>query len=149
MNRKGQGTIEYLIIIAIIIVIALVVIGIVLSFTDQTQTTSEKESRAAWQSAYPWAIIDWDSNTSKLTLVVQNNTAGTLYLNSITVDSTASSGISKTTVAPGSKTVVYVTKTCTASDIFSYSTITIDYNSEYIVNQEQAGSKGVVGTCHS
>ena len=149
MNQKAQGTIEYLIIIAIIIVIALSVIMIMLNFTSETQSTAEKTAKLGWATATPWSVTNWDHNTNKLVLVLQNNFGKTLYMNSVTVSGTASSSVSKATVVPGAKTIVYITKTCTNGETYSYSTVTIDYNSENITNQHQQESRDIVGTCHS
>ncbi len=149
MRSEGQGTIEYLIIIAIIIVIALSVIMIMLNFTEQTQSTAEKSARAAWSTASPWAITNWDHNVGRLTVVLQNNSGNTLYMNSVTVSGTVSTTESKSTVVPGAKTIAYITKTCTNGDAYSYSTVVIDYNSENINNQSQNGIKELVGTCHN
>jgi hypothetical protein len=149
MNRKGQGTIEYLIIIAIIIVIALSVIMIMLNFTEQTQSTQEKTARAGWSTASPWAITNWDQNTDTLTIVLQNNSGNTLYMNSVTTSGTVSTAESKSTVVPGAKTIAYTAKSCTNGDTYSYSTVSIDYNGENINNINQTGINPIVGTCHS
>jgi hypothetical protein len=49
-NSSAQGTIEYLIIIAIVVVIALVVVSILTGFLSQGPEVTEKASKAYWQS---------------------------------------------------------------------------------------------------
>ena len=48
-EKKGQGSVEYLIIAAVALVVALVVITLISSFTSNN--SSETESRIYWQGA--------------------------------------------------------------------------------------------------
>ena len=50
IKSKAQGTIEYLIIIAVIIVISLVVTSILTGFTSDAPTITEKSSKNYWQT---------------------------------------------------------------------------------------------------
>lgn len=141
-NYKAQGTIEYLIIVAIVIVIALVVVGILLSVNPGTGV-AERNAKISWQSTEPWAITDWYSDTSELTVVLKNNTSGTLGLNSITIDGTTTT-VGENVVA-GQSRVVVLTKACT--NFYSYDEVEIDFNTALIENRKQFGNTAIVGQC--
>lgn len=54
---KGQGTIEYLVILAVIVVVALVVVSLMINSTAPAQGVSSGISRLGTQSS-PIAILD-------------------------------------------------------------------------------------------
>ena len=154
MNQKAQGTIEYLVIIAIVVVIALVVVGLLLQILGNFGTMSETSVKTSWKSAEPWAIIDWSrsSATGVTTLILKNNSSETLTLKDVNLSSTSTD--KNTTVfanvAPGA-TVTLVTgtgTTCAATTKYSYpkAGITIDYNNG-IISKRQYGVADIVGTC--
>ncbi len=58
VTGSAQGTIEYLIILAIIIVLALVVVAFVGSFGSNISGMSETQSQTYWQSAQPISILE-------------------------------------------------------------------------------------------
>jgi len=91
MDVKGQGTTEYLIILAVIIVIALVVVGVMGWFPGLGTGITEQQSRAYWQSASPLAIKDWKITTTDTdaTFTVQNMTTDKINVTEMTVDGTA------------------------------------------------------------
>ena len=84
-TQKAQGTIEYLVIIAIVVVIALVVVGLLLQVMQQGNAVPETSAKTAWKSAEPWGITDWTRSADTLTVVLQNNTAESLSFNSVYV----------------------------------------------------------------
>ena len=151
-NTKGQGTIEYLIIIAIVVVIALVVVGLLTNIMNQGAGVPEATAKAAWKSASPWAIADWDINTATMTIVLKNNSYEALDLIDVNVSSSYNWGTGKSNVAPGGETTIYIanTVTCaTAGDRYSFpqSGIKIDYNTPNFSNKTQLGASDIVGTC--
>lgn len=50
MEAKGQGTIEYLVIIAIVVVISLIVVGILITQTSSVSTTDQKTTNLSWKA---------------------------------------------------------------------------------------------------
>jgi hypothetical protein len=85
-EHRAQGTIEYLVIIAIVVVIALVVVSILTGFLDQGSQVNEKQSKLYWQTQ-PLAIIDSQTDSQGNILVaLKNNTDETKAINSITVN---------------------------------------------------------------
>jgi hypothetical protein len=141
-NYKGQGTIEYLIIVAIVIVIALVVVGILLSINPGTGV-AERTSKIEWSSTEPWAITEWDANTTHLTVVLKNNTAGSLTFNEI--DIAGNDNTDSKEVPAGGVITRHIAKSC--SGTYSYDSVTISYDTSSITGREQYGSSPIVGTC--
>jgi hypothetical protein len=152
MNRKGQGTIEYLIIIAIIIVIALSVIMIMLDISSNTITINEQASRSAWQSAEPFAIVNWSMSTGGvIEVVLLNNRFETLELIDVTIDGDVNTDI-HSNVAPGAKKNVRIStgNSYSSGDNFSMakSGVLIEYGTSDINNIIQHGVKDIVGTAN-
>jgi hypothetical protein len=149
LNKRGQGTIEYLVIIAIVVVIALVVVGLLLQVMGNSGGASESSVRAAWKSTQPWAITDWTVSGTTATFVLRNNSAETLGYNSMQLYSGATNTGSAANVAPGATKTVTVTVTSVASAAkYSYpkAAIYIDYNTTNISNMKQYGVADIVGT---
>jgi hypothetical protein len=151
MERKGQGTIEYLVIIAIVIVIALVVVGLLLQVMNSGSGVPETQAKATWKSVEPFAIIDWGQSSDTTTLILQNNSGETRSFNSMTIGTDTAdtnSGVS-TVMAAGAKLTLTFQNACTSGNKYSYSktNITIDYNTPNINNKTQTAVADIVGTC--
>lgn len=152
LNQKGQGTIEYLVIVAIIIVIALVVVGLLLQIMNQGSGISETTAKTAWRTAEPWAIIDWSRNANDVTIVLQNNTFENLSLNYVKLNANDQNTTATTNVAPGAKVTRIITEDtvgCTAGSKYSIekSGIQIDFNTPNITGRKQYGVSNIIGTC--
>jgi hypothetical protein len=153
MNHKAQGTIEYLVIIAIVVVIALVVVGLLLQILGNFGTMSETSLKTAWKSAEPWAITDWSRATDgNITLVLKNNSAETMTIRDVNLSTLAldSNAVIFPNIAPGATVTIKIktTTACSASSKYSFpkSGIGIDYNTAYI-NKRQYGVADIAGTC--
>jgi len=161
MAKRAQGTIEYLVIIAIVVVIALVVVGLLLQVMNQGSGVPETTAKTAWKSAEPWAIVDWtmkDVGTDcNLTLILKNNSYEAMDLNSIRISDKnwglgASNGGAISGIPAGSTTtadqVVIQHMACTGGQKYSVAKagIFIDYNSATIAGKVQAGTADIVGT---
>ncbi len=152
MNQKAQGTIEYLVIIAIVVVIALVVVGLLLQILGNFGTMSETSVKTSWKSAEPWAITDWSRTGNSVSLVLKNNSAETLQFNNIVLQGADTNATATANVAPGAtivKTFTATIVTCTAGSKYSYpkANVSIDYNTSTISNKKQYGTADIVGTC--
>lgn len=155
MNQKAQGTIEYLVIIAIVVVIALVVVGLLLQILGNFGTMSETSVKTSWKSAEPWAITDWTAvagtgTTSNLKLVLRNNSAETLTFTSITAGTTSASSYTISNMAPGATTTVDTNISCTpAGSKYSIPKlgVYITYNTPTITVKKQYATADIVGTC--
>jgi len=152
MERKGQGTIEYLVIIAIVIVIALVVVGLLLQVMNSGSGVPETQAKATWKSAEPLAIIDWGiGSDGNMTLVLRNNTAETIEFNSLTLNSDGDINDTAVNIASGATKSIWIdlTTTCTSGSKYSYAkeNISIDYNTTNIDNKTQKAIADIIGTC--
>ena len=153
-TNKAQGTIEYLVIIAIVIVIALVVVGLLLQIMGQNTGAIETSSKTAWCSAQPWAIKDWSRATDgKLTIVLQNNSA--YSLNFIGMNLSTTTNDTNTTYKEGimpSATLLIIIPTQTdcptgTKYIYPKTTILIDYNNINLPAKRQYANSDIMGTC--
>jgi len=50
MNKRAQGTVEYLVIIAVVVVISLIVVGILITQTSSVSATDQKATNLAWKT---------------------------------------------------------------------------------------------------
>lgn len=156
MDAKGQGTTEYLIILAVIIVIALVVVGVMGWFPGLGTGITEQQSRAYWQSTSPLAIKDWKVTTTatEATFTVQNMTTDKIQLNNITVNSIAIEDISggndvDVNIAAGGTANITgdVGIACTTGESYQYS-VSISYDVVGgITGKTQTGQKPIIGIC--
>jgi len=151
MNNRAQGTIEYLVIIAIVVVIALVVVGLLLQILGNFGTMSETSLKTSWKTAEPWAITDWSASTTTLTLVLKNNSSETLQFKNITVG-IGTDYSTDANVAPGATmaTNASITGTgCSAGSKYSYpkANVKITYDTPSITGKVQYGVADIAGTC--
>ena len=84
-NKRGQGTVEYLVIIGIVIVLSLVVVGLVLSQAGSASNVSVKSSELSSKvSVISLSEVQIDSGGNAI-LVLSNNGSENISLNSINV----------------------------------------------------------------
>lgn len=147
-KNRGQGTTEYLIILAIVIVIALVVVGVLGGFPSLGAGVSEGTSRTYWAGTSPLAITEWQVSTTTGTLVVKNLTAGTIQLKDV---NWGGNTVSLTDVNIGAGATVNVTDTdmsCGVSVGQSFSkTVGFTYDTTNLQNQKFTGIQPIVGQC--
>lgn len=145
---RGQGTTEYLIILAIVIVIALVVVGVLGGFPSLGAGVSEGTSKTYWAGTSPLAITEWQVSTTTGTLVVKNLTANTIVLTDLNWGGLA---INITDVNVGAGSTVNVGDTsieCGVQVGQSFSkTLAYTYNTTNLTGQKFTGIQPVVGQC--
>src|SRR3989339_168382 len=92
LHRKGQGTTEYLIILAVIIVIALIVVGVLGWIPGVGTGITQSQSQAYWASTSPFAMTQYevfsDGSTAPI-IVLRNQTSNKLTLTDIRLTSTS------------------------------------------------------------
>ena len=151
MEKKGQGTIEYLVIIAIVIVIALVVVGLLLQVMNSGSGVPETQAKATWKSTEPLAIIDWGVVGTEVTLILRNNSSETITVNQVTLNSDdKNETVDKAMASGATYTVTIFDATgCTTGSKYSYpkENIDINYNTVNINNKTQNALADIVGTC--
>ena len=89
MNKKGQGTIEYLVIIAVVVVISLIVVGLVLNQTSSVSATDQKTTNLAWKTK-ELQIMDFAADAEgRGTIIINSNLPEGVTIDSIVIgDST-------------------------------------------------------------
>lgn len=150
MRNRGQGTTEYLIILAIVIVIALVVVGVLGGFPRIGSSIGEGQSKTYWSSVQPLALIEWKVASASATsgsLVFQNQTSNTITLNSIYWGDVNYVSVGQS-IGPGAKYTVSSTsiKCGPAGQSFSRS-LSLNYTTTNISGIDFNGSSPVVGGC--
>lgn len=147
-GNKGQGTTEYLIILAVIIVIALVVAGVMGWFPGMSSGISESQSKAYWQTANPIAIDNWKIASTGATFTLKNVSTNKLIVTDMNVNGIALN-LADVTLTAGATTTTTESNalTCTTGEPFSYNVV-ITYDVENgISGNNFTGSKQLSGTC--
>ena len=151
LQKKAQGTIEYLVIIAIVVVIALVVVGLLLQVMGQGSGIPEQTARTAWKSSAPFAVVDWSKGTDgNIQIILKNNSYEALDFSGMAVGSYGNyTDINN--IAPGAtQKIIVATQTCAASTKYSYpkETISISYRTPAIASDRtESAAADLVGTC--
>ncbi|HZX34136.1 MAG TPA: hypothetical protein VFF09_02030 [archaeon] len=146
-KMKGQGTTEYLIILAVIIVVALVVAGVMGWFPGAATAITEQQSKAYWQSTSPLAVTGWDISSANTDLVLRNQTTDRIEVTEVALSGTAV-GITDANIVAGSQATFGGTGvTCTTGQAYQYNVV-ITYNVENgLQGAKLTGQKPLVGTC--
>jgi len=152
-NRRGQTSVEYLVLLAIAIVIAVVAVGVLSGFIKiGTATTYKKKGNIYWKSA-DIGIMDWEiypeAASSMSTLILQNNKEYQIQVNWLSLDSGSNTIAITKTLLPGD-TYKFQTHAvnCTSGGSYSYS---MTFNYDNLENQITAktftGVEKLAGTC--
>ncbi len=149
-SRRGQGTTEYLIILAIVIVIALVVVGVLGGFGSQGSVINASQSKSYWGSVQPLAVTDWlitQSGTGS-TVVFKNLSPNTITLTDLNWNNSAIN-ITDVNIAGGSTASVTSTSmTCASTTGQSFSrTFGYTYNTADLTGLKVYGNTALVGSC--
>jgi hypothetical protein len=150
-NRRGQTSVEYLVLLAIAIVIAVVAVGVLSGFIKiGTATTYKKKGNIYWKSA-DIGIMDWEiyPETEDSTLVFQNNKEYQIKVNWMSTDSGVTTIDVSKTLLPGD-TYNFQTRAVNCTSGGSYSnTITFNYdNLEHnVLSKTFTGVEKLAGTC--
>jgi hypothetical protein len=155
-NRKGQTSVEYLVLLAIAIVIAVVAVGVLSGFIKiGTATTYKKKGNIYWKSA-DIGIMDWEvyqtSATQNSTVILQNNKEYQIRVNWVSVGGGAAGttyAISKT-LLPGDtyKWTGQAPFNCTSAGSYSYSvTFSYDNLEHNVLDKTFTGVEKLAGTC--
>jgi len=155
-SRKGQTSVEYLVLLAIAIVIAVVAVGVLSGFIKiGTATTYKKKGNIYWKSA-DIGIMDWEiyatSTSQNSTVVLQNNKEYQIQVNWVSINGGTTTFSVAKTLLPGD--VYKMTSTspfnCTAGGSYSY-TVTFNYdNLEHaVLSKSFTGVEKLAGTCSS
>ncbi len=147
---KGQGSTEYLVILAVVLVVALIVIGLLGQFTGFGSAGLEQQSKAYWQGTSPLSIQNAKLTNASVQLELQNKLSQKITLKAITFDgrtlniSSISFGAGQTQTL---SSVGYTTPCTATGQIYQINSVVFIYDVGGIVNQTQTGDKALYGKC--
>jgi len=155
-DRKGQTSVEYLVLLAIAIVIAVVAVGVLAGFIKiGTATTYKKKGNIYWKSA-DIGIMDWEiyqtDATQNSTLILQNNKEYQIRINWVSVNAGATTYSIDKTLLPGDtyKWSAKAPFNCTAGGSYSYDvTFSYDNLEHNVLDKTFTGVEKLAGTCSS
>lgn len=153
--KRGQGSTEYLVLLAMVLVVAMVAIALLGFFPGIAGDTRAAQSDTYWRgTARPFAIIEHSlTPTSDVDLVLQNLDSNTKYVTTIQLDGmgiTATNATVNTYFSAGQSSVIVVdvaSGACTEGQPYEFN-VTITYNTVGgISSNTQKGTKTLIGTC--
>ena len=154
--KRGQGSTEYLVLLAMVLVVAMVAIALLGFFPGLAGDARAGQSDAYWRgNARPFAILEHSlTSGGDIKLVVQNLDSNSKYLKTITMAGSginASNSSANTYISAGqtvSSLIVDVTAgTCTTGSPYEFN-VTFTYDSVGgISGNTQRGTKPLVGIC--
>lgn len=151
LNQKGQGTIEYLVILGVVLLIGLLAAPYALNLLKgQTDLGNEQQSKMYWQNtARPFTIADFEINPSGATIALQNNDSQDLNVSTLRVNGVDFNQSGVLIAAGQRKTFSTSGVTCNAGQKFSYK-VRITYSTADISDRNQArDDMPLVGNCSS
>ncbi len=150
-DRKGQASVEYLVVLAIAIVIAVVAVGVLVGFIKiGTATTYKKKGSVYWRSA-DIGLMDWDvyaATDQNSTLVLQNNQEYQIRVDWITTDAIGTVQVSKTLIPGDTYSLSTDVINCTSGGSYSFEVgFQYDNLEHTVLNKQFTGVEKMVGTC--
>lgn len=149
---KGQGSLEYLIILAMVLIVALIAVVLLGGFPVGAQTTMDAEALSYWVNARPFAIREWGQVNATVYLSITNIDTNRLVLTNVTLGNVTRS------FSPGWTFGAGATKNISLSgfpecDEFTYDSyeynVSFVFDSSAIAGARQVGSKPIIGRCHA
>lgn len=145
LGIKGQGTLEYLIILAVVLVIAFVAATQIFNLGG-SQQINEQESKLYWARMTPLSIPQYSITSSGSQIVLQNSLSETVTIKDFNLGD-VSIDAGTVTIGPGAKqTISGDGVKCTVGQTFSYS-VKILYDTESLTDVPLSGTKDLVGNC--
>ncbi len=157
-NKKGQGSTEYLVILAVVLIVALVAVALLGFFPGLATDAQKTQSDAYWTgTATPFKIMEHKGTANTLTVVLQNSDSKKLTLITFAAGGNTSNISTNGVFLGGEKKSaqfnVTIAGLCVGSSRYAVSgnTIYFVYDSSSITGQKQGGDaavKDLVGTCN-
>jgi uncharacterized protein (UPF0333 family) len=147
MHLRGQGSTEYLILLAVVITIALVVVSLLGFFPALTPDAKLRQSEAYWKGAAPIALFDakaWDNGT--LTLMVQNSGTESVSIRSVRVGQQTYT-ISQVYLSAGQRRPIEVVANLNSTALLCEGSLAFTYSTSQFNNLAQVGSRNIVIRC--
>ncbi len=156
---KGQGSTEYLVILAVVLVVALIVIGLLGGFTGFGVSGQEQQSQAYWKGVSPFSIQNAlvTNSGGGVDLEIQNRDTKRLILTAVDFGTGNKTYLAENFAAGQTKLINTLTNAtsdfgCAASgDSYVIEQITFTYSSgsgsTAITGITQTGDKSLQGKC--
>jgi len=148
-KKKGQATIEYLVLLAVAIIIALVIFAFMGWIPGFAGSLKERQVKLYWASQFPLQIREYKLTNNNLTIQLQN--VADYEIEVIGVNSSLGSGTNTSDgkLLPGQSNIVSFSGiTCTAGNPYELSNFAINYNIVGgIQGMTETGDRPLVGTC--
>ena len=155
-NRKGQATIEYLVLLAVAIIVALVIFAFVGFVPGLAGSLKERQSRLFYASTFPIQIRDYKITPAGATLQLQNVGETKIEIKNFTAGGLDDTTLDLTGTAArlgGGETKIFTANavTCaTVGDVFDLENVSIGYDViSGISAQIQRTERPLVGKCTS
>ena len=150
MNKKGQLSTEYLVILAVVVIVALIVVTVLGGFIDIGGGASSQASKAYWRGAdigiLNWKIVPSGADSD---FVVRNNMDYTIKITQMDIGTGDIIGGNNVTVVAGkSATITEDINVCTSGSAYSLPvSVTYDDVQHGITGLKFDGVKNIEGSC--
>lgn len=148
---KGQGSTEYLVILAVVLVVALIVIGLLGQFTGFGSAGLEQQSKAYWQGTSPFSILNAKVTNTSVQLEVMNKLSQKLTLTDLTFDAgSINASLGNVSFAPGQTRVISGSAGLPCGvpgSTYQVDVVKLVYNVGGVTGQTQVGDKALYGKC--
>lgn len=147
-SKRGQGSTEYLVILAVVLIVALVVIALLGFFPGMAGDAKETQSNSYWSGAQPFSITNVRASGTAVSMTLENRLSERLNLTSITLAGTDIS-VTATNFGGGEAKTVTGTlgTTCGTSGTQYQYDVVVNYAQGAISGKKQTGQKPLVGKC--
>jgi hypothetical protein len=147
--KRGQGSTEYLVLLAAALIVALVVIGLLGWFPGVGGGARVSQSQSYWVGASPVSITGVKISSSGSQVTLANRLADSVNVTQVTFDG-VSVNATPLYLLGGQEQTISVSATCGSSSSgqpVQFSTVVFTYNQGSISGIKQTGSKPLVVTC--
>jgi hypothetical protein len=147
--KRGQGSTEYLVILASVLIVSLVVISLLGWFPGVGGGARVSQSQSYWVGASPLSITGSKITPSGGQITIANRISTAINVTLVLFDGNAVNSTSFSLVG-GQEQTISVNATCGSSSSgqpIQFSTVVFQYNQGGITGIKQTGSKPLVNTC--
>lgn len=147
---RGQGSAEYLILLAMVLIVALIAVILLGGMPIGTGDTMRSESVAYWSSVRPFQIPEWVQIGDTFYFTITNRETARLILESVSIGNVTYTLNPGWTFGSGATRNLSISgfRACNATSYDEYEyLVNITYSTTDISNQRQAGMKPLAGKC--
>lgn len=148
-NKTGQGSLEYIVVLALALTLALVILSVSGIFPSLSYDWQTGDSSSYWsRAAAPIAIVDFKQTGSSLSVVLENKASTNLHLSSLQLSTKSNySTSSLPTLPPGGTTSVSLTtESCSGRQVLEY-VVQINYSTDQVSSLSERGAKPLYVQC--